>query len=68
MHFRCSYKIGDAYLHLGLEEAQKRLEKDAEQLEKEVSELNDKVDECHTSMKELKVVLYAKFGKNINLD
>lgn len=46
----------------------KRLEKDQGEIESELSGLKDKAEECEKGMKELKVVLYAKFGRAINLD
>jgi prefoldin subunit 4 len=46
----------------------KRLAKDQAVVEKELSRLKDQAEECEREMKDLKVVLYAKFGKAINLD
>lgn len=46
----------------------KRLAKDQAIVEKELSKLKDQIEECEKEMKGLKVVLYAKFGKAINLD
>ena len=46
----------------------KRLQRDQETVDAQVAELTTKADECETEMKGLKVVLYAKFGKAINLD
>ena len=37
-------------------------------MEEHMSSLSDRAEECEKGMKELKVVLYAKFGKAINLD
>lgn len=48
--------------------ATKRLLHDQSVLDKELSGLEEKKDECEKGMKELKVLLYAKFGKAINLD
>jgi len=48
--------------------ALKRLEKDQATIGAEVAELSAQADECEAEMKQLKVVLYAKFGKAINLD
>ncbi len=48
--------------------ALKRLEKDRATIGAEVAELAAQADECETEMKQLKVILYAKFGKAINLD
>ncbi|KAI0084906.1 Prefoldin beta-like protein [Irpex rosettiformis] len=62
------YRVGEAYVHLPHPRALKRLEKDQSVLEKELSKLKDQAEECEKEMKGLKVVLYAKFGKAINLD
>lgn len=51
-----------------LSRAQKRLERDVVNIDKEVSEINESMEECDKGMKELKVVLYAKFGSAINLE
>lgn len=48
--------------------ATKRLLHDQSELDKELSGLEEKKEECEKGMKELKVLLYAKFGKAINLD
>jgi len=46
----------------------KRLEKDQAVVDVKVAELASQADDCEIEMKQLKVVLYAKFGKAINLD
>ena len=46
----------------------KRLEQDQNALDSQLSGLKDKAEECEKEMKELKVILYAKFGRAINLD
>lgn len=48
--------------------ATKRLEHDQAQLDAELSALSARAEACETEMKELKVMLYAKFGRAINLD
>lgn len=60
--------MGDAFVHISLSAAQKQLEHDQESLDKEIADLRSRIDECETTMKELKVQLYGKFGKAINLD
>jgi len=62
------YKIGEAFFRIPLSRAQALLLKDQESAEEEIKKLQAKIDECNQEMKELKVVLYAKFGKQINLD
>jgi prefoldin subunit 4 len=63
-----SYKIGEAFFRISLSRAQALLIKDQEAADAEISRLQGRIDECQEEMKELKVVLYAKFGKQINLD
>ncbi|ETW80695.1 hypothetical protein HETIRDRAFT_418670 [Heterobasidion irregulare TC 32-1] len=62
------YKVGEAFLHMPHARATKRLEHDQAQLDAELSALSARAEACETEMKELKVMLYAKFGRAINLD
>jgi len=62
------YKVGEAFLHMPHARALKRLEKDQANIDKQVSSLSASVEDCEKKMKELKVILYAKFGRSINLD
>jgi prefoldin subunit 4 len=63
-----SYKVGEAFLHIPQSRALKRLERDQTSIDGKVAALALQADECEVQMKGLKVVLYAKFGKAINLD
>ena len=62
------YRVGESFIHLPHSRALKRLEKDKTDLDEELSQVSSKVEGCEKEMKELKVILYAKFGKAINLD
>ncbi|KAK9768882.1 hypothetical protein K7432_000112 [Basidiobolus ranarum] len=62
------YRVGDAYISLSLEMAQERLTKEQEALKAEVEDLKTEMDDISEKMDKLKVVLYAKFGKSINLE
>lgn len=62
------YKIGDSFLHLPLEEVQGLLEKSTERIGTEVAEIEERIEANAHTMDGLKVELYAKFGKAINLD
>ncbi|KAG8821001.1 hypothetical protein FRC17_009948 [Serendipita sp. 399] len=62
------YRVGESFVHISLEQAQERLASDKEAAEIEVARLQDEVDGCQSSMKELKLQLYSKFGTSINLD
>ena len=61
-------RVGEAFVHLRHSQAMKRLERDQNDITSQLESLRDKADECEKEMKELKVVLYAKFGRAINLD
>lgn len=45
-----------------------RLEKDQAAVDAKVSSLAAQADDCEKQMKDLKIKLYSKFGKAINLD
>ncbi|KAG2148715.1 Prefoldin subunit 4 [Suillus bovinus] len=62
------YKIGESFLHLPQPRAMKRLEKDQGVLSAQILDLSAGAEECEKEMKELKVTLYARFGRAINLD
>ncbi|EDR11621.1 uncharacterized protein LACBIDRAFT_189312 [Laccaria bicolor S238N-H82] len=62
------YKVGEAFLHMPHPQAVKRLERDQNVIDARVAALAAQADECEAEMKDLKVTLYAKFGKAINLD
>jgi len=62
------YKIGEAFLHMPQPRALKRLQQDQTLIDEKVATLARQAEECEVQMKNLKVVLYAKFGKAINLD
>jgi prefoldin subunit 4 len=62
------YKIGDSFFHLPLEEVQELLEKSTAKIEEDIEEIEHKIDANRETMEALKVELYAKFGKAINLD
>jgi prefoldin subunit 4 len=62
------YRIGETFIHLPLPRAQKRIAKDQEVLDQRIAALNERTEAHENEMKELKVQLYAKFGRQINLD
>ncbi|KAF3091746.1 hypothetical protein TWF569_002531 [Orbilia oligospora] len=62
------YKIGDAFVSLRVEEVRELLEGEIRVIDDEIEELEGKVRDDKEKMDELKVVLYAKFGKSINLE
>ncbi|KAL2175333.1 Prefoldin subunit-domain-containing protein [Thermothelomyces heterothallicus CBS 202.75] len=62
------YKIGDAFFHIPLPQAQEMLGVSTAKLEEEIGELEEKLGSIREEMTQLKVELYARFGKTINLE
>ncbi|KAL5364966.1 Prefoldin subunit-domain-containing protein [Aspergillus floccosus] len=62
------YKIGDAFVQLPLTEAQELLADSTQQIDAEVSSLEEKMSELRDELQGLKVALYARFGRSINLE
>ncbi|KAI1088950.1 Prefoldin, subunit 4 [Rostrohypoxylon terebratum] len=62
------YKIGDAFFHIPLLQAQELLAASTSRTEEEVSGLEEKLVTVKDEMTELKVELYARFGRSINLE
>ncbi|KAI1795630.1 Prefoldin subunit 4 [Ganoderma leucocontextum] len=62
------YRVGEAFIHMPHPRAVKRLERDLSTLNDDLGKYTSSAEECERSMKELKVMLYAKFGRAINLD
>jgi prefoldin subunit 4 len=62
------YKVGEAFLHMPQPQALKRLQRDQTGITSQIASLSESADDCEKKMKELKVALYAKFGRAINLD
>ncbi|MCJ1359000.1 MAG: hypothetical protein MMC33_009000 [Icmadophila ericetorum] len=62
------YKIGDSFLSLPVPEVQEMLASSITKIEEEVSGIEEKLSGIREEMQELKVSLYARFGKSINLE
>ncbi|GAD94304.1 prefoldin subunit 4 [Paecilomyces variotii No. 5] len=62
------YKIGDSFVSLPLPEAQSLLATSTEKIEEEVSKLEESLGEIRDELQQLKVALYARFGRSINLE
>lgn len=62
------YMIGDAFFHLPLEQAQEMLSTATSRIDEETAEAEEKLGVIHEEMTQLKVELYARFGKQINLE
>jgi len=62
------YKIGDSFVSLPLPDVQTLLSSSTEQIDEEVTKLEETLSGVQDEMKELKVALYARFGRSINLE
>lgn len=62
------YKIGDAFVQLGHDEAISRVESENTRLEGQVEALESQIEELDSTLISLKHDLYAKFGDSINLE
>jgi prefoldin subunit 4 len=62
------YKIGDSFVSLPLPEVQSLLASSTEAIDEEVSKLEELMSEIKEEMQQLKVALYARFGRSINLE
>ncbi|CCE82409.1 Piso0_002134 [Millerozyma farinosa CBS 7064] len=65
---KINYKIGEAFILLKATDAVARIEKENEDLDSKIAHFESKIEELDETLNELKVQLYAKFGKNINLE
>ncbi|KAM0245350.1 hypothetical protein ACHAP5_005432 [Fusarium lateritium] len=65
---KIQYKIGDTFFHVSVEQAQEMLEQATEKLEEDSTSLEEKLSSIREEMTKLKVELYARFGKQINLE
>ena len=63
-----SYKIGDSFISLPLPEVQEMLSTSTEKIEEEVTAVEEKLSTIREEMTQLKVQLYARFGRSINLE
>jgi prefoldin subunit 4 len=62
------YQIGDSFISLPLSEVQEMLSSSTEKIEEEVTALEEKLGTIREEMQGLKVELYARFGRSINLE
>ena len=62
------YKIGDSFFHIPHEQAKAMLGIAAAKLETEIESLEEKLETIRAEMNGLKVDLYARFGRTINLE
>ncbi|KAJ5625134.1 Prefoldin subunit 4 [Penicillium lagena] len=62
------YKIGDSFFQLPLSDAQAMLASSSERIDGDVSKLEDSLGDLREELQSLKVALYARFGRSINLE
>ncbi|KAI1431982.1 Prefoldin subunit-domain-containing protein [Xylaria sp. CBS 124048] len=62
------YKVGDAFFHISLSQAQEMLAASSSRIEEELGGLEEKMGTTREEMQQLKVELYARFGRSINLE
>jgi prefoldin subunit 4 len=62
------YRIGDAFMNLPLEDAQTMLTAASARIDTEVEALEKRLEDVREEMGKLKVALYARFGRSINLE
>jgi prefoldin subunit 4 len=62
------FLYGEVFAHLSVESANEELEKAKTELENEIKGLESKQSSIKSLLAELKVHLYGKFGKKINLE
>ena len=60
--------MGECYVLLQKEEAEETLERKIEECEEKLGSVEEQVGELKDVMAGLKVELYGRFGKSINLD
>ncbi|EHB08954.1 Prefoldin subunit 4 [Heterocephalus glaber] len=62
------YQMGDVFISHSQEETQDMLEEAKKNLQEETDALESIVESIQQVLADLKVQLYAKFGRNINLE
>lgn len=62
------YKVGDTFISLPLPEVQELLASSTSKIEESVSAVEDRLGAIREEMESLKIDLYARFGKSINLE
>ncbi|KAJ1928881.1 hypothetical protein IWQ60_001677 [Tieghemiomyces parasiticus] len=63
-----SYKVGDVFMLVSLEEAQERIQAEKDRLEEVIQGMRGDLQTMEDTLAALKKVLYAKFKSAINLE
>ncbi|KAK9863098.1 hypothetical protein WJX84_007119 [Apatococcus fuscideae] len=62
------YHVGECFHHVSVPDAEDLLQTARDAAEEELAKSQTELEELEASMKELKKVLYGKFGNSINLE
>ncbi|KAF2138095.1 uncharacterized protein K452DRAFT_329007 [Aplosporella prunicola CBS 121167] len=62
------YKIGDSFVSLPQPEVLEMLSTSTEKIDQDVASVEEQLSSVREQMEELKVALYARFGRSINLE
>lgn len=62
------YRIGDTFVSLRVEKVQQLLQEKTDEVDQEMERVRSKLNAAREEMEELKVKLYKRFGKSINLE
>eukprot|EP00695_Tsukubamonas_globosa_P003368 TRINITY_DN598_c0_g1_i1.p1 TRINITY_DN598_c0_g1~~TRINITY_DN598_c0_g1_i1.p1 ORF type:complete len:149 (-),score=51.87 TRINITY_DN598_c0_g1_i1:48-434(-) len=62
------FELGEVFVRVETDECDELLQKELARVEAECSSIERQMDEIKTRMSQLKGLLYAKFGKTINLE
>lgn len=65
---KVQYKIGDSFVYVTVSRAVENIERENEVLDGKITTASDEIDEIDDNLSLLKLHLYGKFGKNINLE
>jgi len=65
---RLGYKVGDAFVMMTVEEINSRLQNDMQCKDLRIQKLVEEADSVREQMEALKKLLYARFGRSINLE
>lgn len=68
MKLQLRYKIGDAFITLPVSEVQELLSQSSSRIDDMVSGIEENLSTVREEMEQLKMALYARFGKSINLE
>lgn len=65
---RFRYKLGDVFLALPASEVQDLLATSTSRIDEDIAAVDEKLGNAREEKEQLKVALYARFGRSINLE